>query len=127
MAKVRQRRKDRARWHLPDIEVFRDARGNLLPFEAGKNLPFEPRRVFFLFGVPPGATRGGHATTCRLALVAVQGSCKVAVGKDAGGETVALDSPARGLIVEPGEWLLLSDFSAGAVVAAIADAPYRPR
>jgi dTDP-4-dehydrorhamnose 3,5-epimerase-like enzyme len=109
-----------------DLPTFSDPRGSLTVLERA--LPFAPRRVYFVHGVPAGATRGGHRhLRNRQVLVCVAGSCEVLVRRK--GETeavVLLDSPSSGLLLEPEEWHLMRAFSPGAVLLVLASEPYDP-
>lgn len=122
-----EQNRDRDRPRLLDIEVHRDGRGALVALEARGNLPFDLKRAFFIFDVPPREVRAGHATTCRQLLVALRGSCAVDAGQGAERQSFHLGSPARALYVAKGEWLSLHGFSADALLAVLADEPYTPR
>ncbi len=105
---------------LISAAVNRDERGVLTALQAGTDLPFEPRRVFFLTDVRAGAERGDHAHRLQSqALVCVQG--QVDVRLDDGREVRELELPADGsvLLVEPMIWVTLSHFPPHAVVAVL--------
>lgn len=90
--------------------------GNLSVVESGVNLPFDMKRVFFIYDVPAGASRGGHAhKKVREFIVAASGSFSVTLDDGTSRRTVLLNRPYEGLLVEPGVWLTLEDFSSGAV------------
>lgn len=86
------------------LERHEDSRGVLVPIEF-PDLPFEPRRAFTVSGVPPGTARGGHAhRSGRQFLVCPTGRVEVRLRDRIGVETVVLDRPDRGLLIEPGVW-----------------------
>jgi hypothetical protein len=107
--------------------VFHDARGSLLPLEAGI-LPFKLARIFFIRDVPAGAKRGGHQTTCHQFLFAAAGACGVAVDSGGGGQMhFTLEAWKDGLYVPEGTWLELDGFRDNAVIAVACSERYKPR
>jgi hypothetical protein len=108
------------------LSLHADNRGALVPFEFD-DLPFRPRRVFVISGVPPGTTRGRHARPRgRQLLVCPSGRVTVELR---GGEqvtTVTLDRPDRGLLVDAGVWAAQTYETAGAVLVVLASEPFRP-
>lgn len=107
---------------LPRLD---DARGSLTFIEAERQIPFPIRRVYYLFGVPEGGERGGHAhRALRQLLIAVAGSFEVVLDDGVRQRRVRLDSPSTGLLIVPGIWRELEAFSAGAVCLVLASEPY---
>lgn len=107
---------------LPRID---DPRGSLSYLEAGVNVPFEIRRVFYIYDVPAGATRAGHALlTCEQLIVPVSGAFDAIVDAGDGRSVVRLRSADRGLYVPPLHWLELEHFSPGTVCLVFASEPY---
>jgi dTDP-4-dehydrorhamnose 3,5-epimerase-like enzyme len=106
------------RWiELPNVE---DHRGVLTAMQAGLDVPFEFRRVFFLHGVT--AARGGHAhRTSRQFLVPVSGRFRVTVSDGDDSATYELTDPHRGLYVPPLIWVDLDEFADGAVCLVLTD------
>jgi UDP-2-acetamido-3-amino-2,3-dideoxy-glucuronate N-acetyltransferase len=99
--------------------------GELVVGERGA-LPFEPRRSYFVHGIPDGARRGGHAhRRCEEAIVAIRGAFRVTVERpgDAPAE-FALTEPTEALYVPPGCWLSLWAFTADAAFLVFASLPY---
>lgn len=79
------------------------------------------RRIYYLYGIEPGATRGGHAhKTLERVIIAIAGSFRATVN----GEAWNLMNPWEGLYIGPMEWLELDLFSGGAVCLALASAEY---
>lgn len=109
---------------LLNVPEHRDARGALVALEFPTSLPFVPRRVFYMFDCPPDQRRGEHATSCRLALVALSGSVQVLV--DSGHETGTcyLRQRDQVLDLEAGIWLRLSEFTAGTILLVAASTDY---
>ena len=107
---------------LPRIE---DRRGNLSVIEKDI-LPYEFKRVYYLYDVPGGAERGGHSHIEQQEfLIALSGSFEVLLkdGKDT--ETVTLNLPDKGLLIPEGIWRELKNFSSGAVCLVIASDVYK--
>ena len=102
-----------------------DSRGDLISLESLKNIPFDFKRIYYLFNVPPDTARGFHAHKClRQVLICVNGSCTVKIDDgDSIAETV-LDSPSKGLIIEPGVWREMSSFSPNSVLIVLASEHY---
>lgn len=110
---------------LLDLPVVRNPQGNLTFVEGGDHVPFEIARVYYLYDVPGGATRGGHAhRELRQLLVAVAGSFEVALDDGARRRTVRLSRPYVGLYMPTMIWRELVDFSSGSVCMVLASAPY---
>jgi dTDP-4-dehydrorhamnose 3,5-epimerase-like enzyme len=108
-----------------DLPQHGDARGGLSVAELGAALPFVVRRAYWLHGTRPGAARGGHAhRRLRQLCVCVAGSVRLDLFDGRREESAVLDSPARGLLVGPGLWREMRDFSADAVLLVLADAEY---
>ncbi len=85
------------------------------------NIPFDIRRVYWLYDVPAGESRGGHAhKQCREIIIAVSGSFTVTLDNSTEKKTFLLNRPYEGLIIETGVWRTLDDFSSGAVCLVLA-------
>ena len=93
--------------------------------ENGKSIPFDVRRVYYLYDVPGGVERGGHAHRSLYQLIiAVSGSFSVTLDDGKLKRTVFLNRPNRGLLVVPGLWRTIEDFSSGAVCMVLASSEY---
>jgi dTDP-4-dehydrorhamnose 3,5-epimerase-like enzyme len=102
-----------------------DRQGNLTVVENGITVPFDVRRVFYLYDVPGGVNRGGHAHHEQYQLiVAVSGSFSVTLDDGNVRRTVFLNHPYQGLLVVPTIWNTLDDFSSGAVCMVLASDLY---
>jgi dTDP-4-dehydrorhamnose 3,5-epimerase-like enzyme len=99
--------------------------GAIVSCEKPDLLPFDPKRVYYLYDVPSGADRGGHAHKQLLQLmVAVSGSFEVVINDGKTEKTIRLDQPNQGLYVQPGLWNDLKGFSGGAICLVLASEEY---
>jgi dTDP-4-dehydrorhamnose 3,5-epimerase-like enzyme len=106
---------------LPKIE---DRRGNLSVIE-NDTIPFEIKRVYYLYDIPSGAERGGHShIKLQEFLVALSGSFDVILNDGNQQSTVILNNPNVGLLINPGIWRELKNFSSGAVCLVVASEVY---
>lgn len=108
-----------------DFCVHGDDRGQLVAVEAMKDIPFEVKRVYYLYDTVQGVRRGFHAhKNLEQVLVCVHGSCKVLL--DNGSETsdVVLDKPYEGLYIANNIWREMYDFSPDAVLLVLASQLY---
>ncbi len=100
-------------------------KGNLSVVENGKTLPFDVKRVYYLYDVPGGESRGAHAhRDLEQFIVAASGSFKVTLDDGKCKRTFFLNRPYQGLYVKPGMWRDLDDFSSGAVCMVLASDVY---
>ena len=107
---------------LPKIT---DPRGNLTVAEELTNVPFDIRRAYWVYDVPGGESRGGHAhKKLRQLIVALSGSFHVTLDNGHERKTYLLNHPWEGLLVETKTWRTLDDFSSGAVCMVLASEPY---
>lgn len=109
---------------LIDIRKYSDTRGYLSVIESGQDIPFEIKRVYYLYQVP-GASRGEHAhKRLRQLMIATSGSLHVTMDDGSRKKTFVLDCPWIGLLVEPGLWRTLDEFSQDAVLMVLASEAY---
>lgn len=102
-----------------------DGRGNLSVLEKDI-LPFEIKRVYYLYDVPSGSTRGGHAhKKLQQFLIAVSGSFDVVLDDGANRKVVSLNRPDEGLLIPTGIWRELENFSSGAVCLSLVSDTYK--
>jgi dTDP-4-dehydrorhamnose 3,5-epimerase-like enzyme len=110
---------------LVDIPQRGDARGGLSVAELGDALPFAVRRVYWIHGTKPGVSRGFHAhKELRQLCVCVAGSVRMSLFDGRREESVTLDSSAKGLLIDPGLWHEMHDFSPDCVLMVFASAEY---
>ena len=99
--------------------------GNLTVVQSGMNVPFDIKRVFYLYDVPGGEARGAHAhKQCHQFLVAVSGSFEVVLDDGNNKRTVVLNRPFYGLHIPPGIWAAEQGFSSGSVCLVLASEKY---
>ncbi len=104
-----------------------DRQGDLCVVENSLTVPFDVRRVYYLYDVPGGESRGGHAhRALKQLIVAAGGSFSVTLDDGNVKRTVMLNRPYQGLLVVPGIWRTLQDFSSGAVCMVLASELYDP-
>jgi glyoxylate utilization-related uncharacterized protein len=111
--------------HLIDFPVIRDPRGNLTFVEGGNHVGFDLKRVFYLYDVPGGETRAGHALkTTEQVLIAMSGSFDVVVDDSRDRTTFTLNRSYFGLYLPPLIWREIENFSSGAVCLVLASRRY---
>ena len=110
---------------LVDLRKISDPRGNLTVIEVNEDIPFDIKRVYYLYDVPGGESRGAHAhKKLYQLLVAVNGSFSVALSDGKERVTYYLKRPYYGLLIVPGIWRDLDDFSSGSVCLCLASEHY---
>lgn len=110
---------------LVSLPKIADPRGNLTFAESIKHVPFDIKRVYWTYDVPAGESRGGHAhKNLRQLIIAVSGSFTVNLTDGERKESFLLNRPYVGLLVTPGIWRTLDDFSSGAVCLVLASELY---
>jgi len=108
--------------HIIDITKVHDTRGNLSVIQ-GEAIPFEMKRVYYLYDIPSGGRRGGHShKDCIELLVALSGSFDVILNDGNEQKTVTLNKPNIGLLITNGIWRELENFSSGSVCLVLASA-----
>ena len=100
-------------------------KGDICVVENAATVPFEVRRAYYLYDVPGGESRGGHAhKELQQLIVATSGSFSVTLDDGRIKRTFQLNRPYQGLLVVPGIWRTLDDFSSGSVCLVLASHPY---
>ena len=108
-----------------DLPKIMDPRGNLTVAEGDSLVPFDIKRAYWVYDVPGGMGRGGHAhKRLRQVLIAVSGSFHVTLDNGRERETILLNHPWQGLVIETNTWRTLDDFSSGAVCLVLASEHY---
>lgn len=108
-----------------DLPKIDDPRGNLTFIEGSHHIPFEIKRVFYLYDVPGGATRAGHALkTCHQFLIAMSGSFDVILNDGDRERRFHLNRSYYGLYIPPRIWREIDNFSSGSVCTVLASEPY---
>jgi dTDP-4-dehydrorhamnose 3,5-epimerase-like enzyme len=113
------------RCKLIELPVVQNPQGNLTFIEGDRHIPFPIARVYYLYDVPGGATRGGHAhRALEQLIIAITGSFDVIVDDGSARRTVTLNRSRIGLHMPPMIWRELVNFSSGAVCIVLASAYY---
>ena len=108
-----------------ELPVVSDPRGKLCFVESERHVPFAIARVYYLFDIPAGAVRAGHAhLALHQLLVPLSGSFDVRLHDGAAEEVLTLNRPNIGLHIGPMTWRELENFSSGAVCMVLASTPY---
>jgi hypothetical protein len=104
---------------------IKDHRGNLTFMEGGSHVPFDIQRVYYLYDVPGGAVRGGHAhRQLEQVIIAISGAFDVVLDDGAVQRVVSLRRADEGLYVTRMVWRELTNFTSGAVCLVLASRPY---
>lgn len=102
-----------------------DSRGNLTFIEGGQHIPFEIRRVYYLYEVPSDVERGGHAhKALHQLIIPISGSFELHLDDGFSKKTFRMDCSHTGLYICPMIWRELDNFSPGAVCMVLASEPY---
>lgn len=100
--------------------------GNITPVHGEKEIPFEIKRIFYLYDIPGGESRGAHAhKECHQFLVAASGSFEVLLDDGKSKRRVFLNQPYMGLHIPPGIWASEINFSSGAICLVLASHAYK--
>lgn len=106
-------------------KILGDHRGQLIAIESGIDVPFQIKRVFYIFGTQPNVPRGQHSHhVTKQYLVAVHGSCKVTLDDGLKKTTYNLDRPETGLLQDAKVWGTMHDFSPDCVLLVFASEHY---
>lgn len=111
---------------LINLDSIKDERGSLIALESlSKQVPFEIKRVYYMFGVGGDATRGKHAHyELKQLLICVSGSVDILVDDGKSKKVVRLDSPDKGLYIDNFIWREMNNFSKDAVLLVLASEHY---
>lgn len=100
-------------------------KGDISVVENGKEVPFDVKRIYYLYDVPGGVNRGGHAhKELYQLIVAASGAFTVVLDDGTNKKAFTLNRPYQGLLVKPGIWRTLTDFSSGSVCVVLASEKY---
>ena len=111
--------------NIIELPRVSDPRGNLTFAEEQQLVPFDIKRAYWVYDVPAGESRGGHAhKRLRQLLIALSGSFHVTLDNGYERKTVLLNHPWQGLLIDTNIWRTLDDFSSGAVCLVLASEHY---
>ena len=106
---------------LIDFHEYKHDSGTLVALEESADVPFEIRRVYYLFGLDPSLRRGFHAhKQLKQVAICLHGSCRFLLDDGKGKEEVTLDRPNQGLLIQSMVWREMFDFSEGCVLMVLA-------
>lgn len=107
---------------LVNLRTIGDERGSLIALESNKEVPFEIKRVFYIFGTQQNISRGNHSHyKTKQFLVVVRGSCKITLDDGKNKEIFHLNEPNLGLFQDALIWGIMHDFSEDCVLVVFAD------
>ena len=110
---------------IDKFKVLGDNRGQLVALEENKEIPFDIKRVFYIYGTQPNTPRGNHSHyKTKQFLIAVNGSCKVTLDDGKTKETFDLNKPNLGLFQDALIWGTMHDFSSDCVLVVLASEHY---
>jgi dTDP-4-dehydrorhamnose 3,5-epimerase-like enzyme len=110
---------------LIDFKIMGDERGSLIALEENHNVPFDVKRVYYIFGTKENVRRGFHAhKNLKQLVVCVSGSCTFLLDDGKQKTNIELTSPKQGLLIEGLIWREMYDFSADCVLMVLADNYY---
>lgn len=108
-----------------EIDKHHHSKGNISVIENGTTVPFDVKRVYYLYDVPGGEARGGHAhIKLQQFIVAASGSFDVTIDDGILKRTFTINRPYQGLLVVPGIWREIDNFSSGSVCLVLASMKY---
>ena len=108
-----------------ELRKIENRAGNITPVNNGINLPFDVKRVFYIYDIPGGEDRGAHAhKECHQFLVSASGSFEIELNDGNTKRTVTLNRPYYGLHIPPGIWAAEKGFSSGTVCLVLTSHMY---
>ena len=112
-------------YKLINLKINGDKRGKLVALESGIDLPFEIKRVYYMFDTLPNESRGFHAhKNLQQLIIAMDGACRFILDDGKTRESVLLNRPDVGLYIGPGMWREMHDFSYGCKLVVLASEHY---
>jgi hypothetical protein len=108
-----------------ELKSLNNRAGNITPVTGKENVPFDIKRVFYLYDIPGGEERGAHAhKECHQFLIAASGSFEIELNDGTNKRTVILNRSYFGLHIPPGIWASEKGFSSGAICLVLASHKY---
>lgn len=112
-------------YKLINLKINGDKRGKLVALEGGIDLPFEIKRVYYMFDTLPNESRGFHAhKNLQQLIIAMDGACRFVLDDGKTRESILLNRPDFGLYIGPGMWREMHDFSYGCKLVVLASEHY---
>ena len=110
------------------LNKVKNRAGNLSPIEGIRDIPFEIKRVFYIYDIPGGASRGAHAhKECHQLLFAASGSFDVVIQDGSNQRTITLNRANIGLYIPPKIWAAETNFSSGAICLVLTSGEYNEK
>src|SRR5690606_22137833 len=110
---------------LIEVDKHHHEKGNLSVIENGKSIPFKVKRVFYLYDIPGGESRGAHAhKECHQFLIAASGSFEILLDDGKVKRLIQLNRPYQGLHIPPMIWASEINFSSGSICLVLASEKY---
>lgn len=110
---------------IVELPRIKNRAGNITPLNNSEHIPFDVKRVFYIYDIPGGEDRGAHAhKECHQFLIAASGSFEIEMNDGTTKRTVTLNRPYFGLHIPPGIWAAEKGFSSGAVCLVLASHKY---
>lgn len=111
--------------HILHLSKIHNFAGNITIVEGQQNIPFNIQRIYYLYDIPGGETRGGHAhKELHQLIIAASGSFEVLLDDGINKKMIRLNRPNYGLLVIPGIWRELFEFSSGSICMVLASHKY---
>ena len=108
-----------------DFKVLGDERGSLVALEGNRNIPFDIKRVYYIFGTEANTPRGFHAhKELRQVAICVKGSCQIVMDDGKEKECVTLNTPSTGIFIDTMQWHEMHNFSEDCVLMVLANDYY---
>jgi hypothetical protein len=108
-----------------ELPRIKERCGNITPIHGLRDIPFDIKRIFYLYDIPGGEDRGAHAhKKCHQLLIAASGSFEVEIDDGNNKRTILLNRPYFGLHIPPGIWAAERGFSSGAICLVLASHKY---
>lgn len=108
-----------------ELPKIKNRAGNITPINNSINIPFDVKRVFYIYDIPGGEDRGAHAhKECHQFLIAASGSFEIEMDDGTSKRTILLNRPYYGLHIPPGIWAAEKSFSSGSVCLVLASHKY---
>lgn len=105
---------------LLDLPQLGDRMGHITPINNNNEIPFEIKRIFYIYDIPGGASRGAHAhKTCHQFITAVSGAFEIQLDDGENKKKVLLNRSYYGIHIPPGIWALEMNFSSGSICLAL--------
>lgn len=110
---------------LMTFQIKGDNRGSLISLEEKRNIPFDIKRIYYIFGTEPNAIRGKHShSNLQQVAICVSGSCKFSLDDGFEKKVIELNEPSKGLYIGENIWREMSDFTEDCVLLVLANEYY---